>query len=168
MRTSPYWPTARARSDPSTDRSSRTSVRSRPSKLNVRCFPIRRVRAASTSAVNASPARAAGWGRPSDAAEAEDRDRTSVQFRLHSSAHERSKGHQSAMPHADTAYRARQTRLRSRPVSRAGSRRSAGLALVAGLAVWRQPAVGLGRGDLAGQDPVDLIADGHLNPVAFG
>src|SRR5260370_191388 len=52
-----------------------------------------------------------------------------------------------------------------------GTRRgrwSPGLALVAGLLVLAEPAVGLRRGDLPGQDPVHLLADGHLHAVALG
>src|SRR5258708_3645185 len=45
---------------------------------------------------------------------------------------------------------------------------SSGLALVAGLLMPAEPAVGLRRGNLPGQDPVHLGADGHLHAVALG
>lgn len=45
---------------------------------------------------------------------------------------------------------------------------SPGLALVTGLQVPAEPAVGLRRGDLPGQDTVYLLADGHLEAVTLG
>jgi hypothetical protein len=90
MRSWPYWPTARARSEPSTDRSSRTMVRSWPAKANVRRLPISQFRAVSTITVNGSPTSRPGWGRPSEAAAADVKDRTSARLRFHSSNGQRS------------------------------------------------------------------------------
>ncbi len=87
----------RARSAPSTEMSERVRVRSCPENRNVRFFPVSQARAASTSTANGSPGRVPGWGRPIEAAAAEDLEMISVQVRFQSSAHERSKGHHSAM-----------------------------------------------------------------------
>jgi len=67
-------------------------VRSWPATANVRRLPISQFLAVSTITVNGSPTSRPGWGRPSEAAAADVKDRTSVRFRFHSS-----NGHHSAM-----------------------------------------------------------------------
>src|ERR1700742_5171240 len=149
MRAWPYWPMMRARSEPSSEMSSRTSVRSPSGNRKVRFLPVSQVLAASTSMRNGSPGSVRGCGRPSEAAAAEDAESIPATLRRHSSPQDRSNGHQSAITpcwHSTGA------------LSR--------LALVAGLDA--QAAVGFGGGNLAVQDPVDLLAHGHLHVVAHG
>jgi hypothetical protein len=57
--------------------------------VNVRFLPISQFRAVSTIAVNGSPATNPA-GRPSEAAAADVKDRTSARFRFHSSNGQRS------------------------------------------------------------------------------
>src|SRR6476660_2483562 len=149
MRAWPYWPMIRARSEPSTEMSSRTRVRSPSGNRNVRFLPVSQILAASTSMPNGSPGSVRGCGRPSEAAAAEDAESIPATLRRHSSPQDRSNGHQSAITPCWHSAGA---------LSR--------LALVAGLDA--QAAVGLGGGNLAVQDPVDLLAHGHLDVVAHG
>src|SRR6476620_11415416 len=143
MRAWPCWPMIGARSEPSSEMSARTRVRSPSGNWKVRFLPVSQVLAASTSMRNGSPGSVRGCGRPSEAAAAEDAESIPATLRRHSSVQDRSNGHQSAIApcwhSADGLSR---------------------LALVAGLDA--QAAIGLGGGDLAVQDPVHLAADGHL------
>src|SRR5450755_4156399 len=96
MRTWPYWPMARATSEPSTAISVSVRVRSCPEIRKDLGFPTSHARAAPTIAANGSPGMVAGEGRPSDANMAEDADSMSDQFRRQSSAQDRPNGHHSA------------------------------------------------------------------------
>src|SRR5262249_12749879 len=149
MRAWPYWPMIRARSEPSIEMSTRTRVRSPSGNRKVRFLPISQVLAASTSMPNGSPGSVRGCGRPSEAAAAEDAESIPGTLRRHSPPQERSNRHQAAISPAGHSVR-----------------RLSRLALVAGLDA--QAAIGLGGGDLAVQDPVDLLAHGHLDVVAHG
>jgi hypothetical protein len=60
-----------------------------PRKPERPLFPTSQERAAATMIVNGSPGRVPGGGMPSEAAAAEDVDRTPAQVRLHSPAQER-------------------------------------------------------------------------------
>src|ERR1700722_7504794 len=85
------------------------------------------------------------------------------------STHRPANGRRATTPpwrHADTGHHAGQ-RAAPRHASpwRPGS--LPGLALVTGLQVLAQPAVGRRRGDLPGQDLVHLLADRHLYAVAL-
>src|SRR5256714_6259157 len=128
MRAWPYWPTNLARSDPCTEMSVRTMVRSPSGNRKVRFLPISQVLAVSTRRPNGSPGSVPRCGRPSDAAAAEEAESIPARLRLHSSGQDRSNGHQSAMVPCWHSVRA---------LSR--------LALVAGLDT--QAAIGLGGGD---------------------
>src|SRR5215470_19330564 len=149
MRAWPYWPMIRARSEPSSEMSSRTRTRSPSGNRKVRFLPVSQVLAVSTRRPNGSPGSVPGCGRPSDAAAAEEAESIPAMLRRHSPVRDRSNGHQSAITpcwhSADGLSR---------------------LALVAGLDA--QAAVGLGGGDLAVQDPVDLLAHGHLDVMVHG
>src|SRR5512144_2205907 len=149
MRAWPYWPMNRATSDPCTEMSVRTMVRSPSGNRKVRFLPVSQALAVSTRRPNGSPGSIPGCGRPSEAAAEEEAESIPAMLRRHSSAQDRSNGHQSAI---DPCWH--------RPGALAR------LALVASLDT--QAAVGLGGGDLAVQDPVHLPADGHLHAVPLG
>ena len=97
MRAWPYWPMNRATSDPCTEMSVRTMVRSPSGNRKVRFLPVSQVLAVSTRRPNGSPGSVPGCGRPSEAAAAEEAESIPAMLRRHSSAQDRSNGHQSAI-----------------------------------------------------------------------
>src|SRR5882757_4538023 len=108
----------------------RTMVRSPSGNRRVRFFPVSQVLAASTRRPNGSPGSVPDCASPSEAAAAEEAESIpATPRRRHSSTHDRSNGHQSAIAPMLTQWRGLLSRL----------------ALVAGLDA--QAAVGLGGGD---------------------